>query len=112
MATLLAVRTAAQRERAETELEILQRAWCDRHVAIRKFEFAFELPLVNPTIAMASGASQDPRMKNPPLSWQLTPGEQTDLKTAWAQAGNQSELNRYLTLKDAPAAGSCQAQSP
>jgi hypothetical protein len=109
VATLLAVRTAAQRERAETELDILQRAWCDRHVAIRKFEFAFELPLEHPAIAMASGASQDPRMKSPPLSWQLTPGEQTDLTMAWSQAGNRSELDRYLALKDAPVAGSCKA---
>jgi hypothetical protein len=109
VAALLAVRTAAQRERAETELDILQRAWCDRHVAIRKFEFAFELPLANPVLAMASGASEDPRMKSPPLSWQLTPGEQADLTSAWARPGNRSELDRYLALKDAPGAGSCQA---
>ena len=102
LTTLLAVRTAAQRERAETELETLQRLWCRRGIAIRKFEFAFELPLDG-----SVGSSQDPMMKNPPLSWELTLREKKDLAEAWSRDSNQNELKRYLALKDSPVAGEC-----
>jgi hypothetical protein len=101
---LLAVRTAAQRERAETELDFVQQLWCERHIAIRTFEFAFDLP--DPRAAGTASPS-GPAMKEPPLSWQLTPQEKTDLSAAWLRDGNQTELARYLALKDAPVAGVC-----
>jgi hypothetical protein len=85
--TLLNVRTAGQRDRAETELEFLRRLWCRQNVNIEPFEFGFDLP------------SPDGRgMKNPPLSWQLTATEVADLDSAWRQAKNQDELKRYLAL--------------
>jgi hypothetical protein len=78
--TLLSVRTAGQRERAETELEFLRRFWSGRKVDIRSFEFAFDLPT------------------DPPLSWQLTPREARDLERAWNTDANKRELERYLTV--------------
>jgi hypothetical protein len=95
--TLLTVRTAGQRERAETEFDFLQRLWCRRGVAIRSFEFAFELPV----------PGSPARMKNPPLSWQLTPGEIRDLQDAWDTPANRQQLAAYLALKDAPVSGEC-----
>ncbi len=95
--TLLSVRTAGQRERAETELDFLQRLWCRRGVAIRSFEFAFDLPV----------PGSPGRMKNPPLSWQLTPGEVRDLHDAWETPANKQQLAAYLALKDAPGSGEC-----
>jgi hypothetical protein len=95
--TLLSVRTAGQRERSETELDFLKRLWCRRGVAIRAFEFAFELPIPG---------SPD-RKKDPPLSWQLTPGEIRDLNEAWHSPTNAQQLAAYLALKDAPVSGEC-----
>jgi hypothetical protein len=95
--TLLSVRTAGQRERSETELDFLKRLWCRRGVAIRAFEFAFELPIPG---------SPD-RKKDPPLSWQLTPGEIRDLNEAWRSPANAQQLAAYLALKDAPVSGEC-----
>jgi hypothetical protein len=94
--TLLNVRTAGQRDRAETELEFLRRLWCRQNVNIEPFEFGFDLP------------RPDGRgMKNPPLSWQLTAAEVADLASAWSQRKNQDELNRYLGLRTASAAQGC-----
>jgi len=94
--TLLNVRTAGQRDRAETELEFMRRLWCGQHVNIEAFEFGFDLP------------RQDGRgMKNPPLSWQLTAAEVTDLNAAWNQQKNQDELKRYLGLKSSTTAQGC-----
>jgi Patatin-like phospholipase len=82
--TLLAVRVAAQRERAETELEFLQRLWCLQGVEIRKFEFAFD--------------TNKPR--SPPLSWQLSPEQQDDIDREWSSpAGSRSDRNQ-ATLKE------------
>jgi len=100
----LSVRTASQRERAETELEVLQRLWCLRHVNIHSFEFAFELPADTPA---SSAASRTPGMKDPPLSWQLTRREIADLDTAWGTGKNQRALTAYLALKDNPTVGAC-----
>lgn len=96
--TLLNVRTAGQRDRAETELEFLRRLWCGQHVNIEPFEFGFDLP------------RRDGRgMKNPPLSWQLTAAEIADLTSAWNQRKNQDELKRYLELNTSAAAPGCAA---
>jgi hypothetical protein len=77
--TLLAVRVAAQRERAESELEFLQRLWCLQGVQIRKFEFGFD--------------TDKPRA--PPLSWQLSPEQQEDIDREWSStAGNRSDRNQ------------------
>lgn len=100
--TLLNVRTSGQRERAETELEIVQRLWCQQHVWIRTFEFAFELPAAGSTPAA-------PLMKDPPLSWQLTAREKADLESAWATDTNQQMLRDYLALKNGPVTGTCTA---
>jgi hypothetical protein len=99
VATLLNVRTAGQRDRAETELEFLRRYWCGQHINIEPFEFGFDLP------------RPDGRgMKNPPLSWQLTASEVADLNSAWEQRKNQEELKRYLALKTSTAADGCAAR--
>ncbi len=104
IAAALSVRTVSQRERSETELEVLQRLWCQRHVNIQAFEFAFELPDAR---RASTGASQTPGMKDPPLSWQLTRQEVSDLESAWASEKNQHALNQYLALKSHPTAGAC-----
>ena len=88
LVTLLNVRTTGQRERAETELNFLQRLWCGQGVAITTFEFGFDLPEDRPSARSA--------MKDPPLSWQLTATEIADLESAWNQKPNQDTLNRYL----------------
>jgi hypothetical protein len=91
---LMSVRVAAQRERAETELEFLQRLWCLQRVQIRKFEFAFE--------------QSDP---SPPLSWQLSRTQQDDIDAEWSSpAGsrsdrNQAELRELLALAASPVQG-------
>jgi hypothetical protein len=103
--TLMSVRTAGQRERAETELDFLQRLWCRRGVEIRTFEFGFDLPI-------PGSGEGGKRMKNPPLSWQLTPVEVRDLDLAWKAPGNRSELTALLALKDAPAATECRLTPP
>jgi hypothetical protein len=77
--TLLAVRVAAQRERAESELDFLQRLWCLQGVQIRKFEFAFDTDKPRP----------------PPLSWQLSPDQQQDIDREWSStAGSRSDRNQ------------------
>lgn len=76
--TLLAVRTASQQERAETELEFLQRLWGLRGVDIARFEFAFRLEA--------------------PLSWQLTPIEARRITDQWKSQQNQDELTRLIDL--------------
>ena len=82
--TLLAVRVAAQRERAESELDFLQRLWCLQGVQIRKFEFAFDTDKPRP----------------PPLSWQLSPEQQQDIDREWSSTvGNRSDRNQ-ATLKE------------
>jgi len=82
--TLLAVRMAAQRERAESELEFMQRLWCLQDVQIRTFEFGFD--------------TDKPRA--PPLSWQLSPEQQDDIDREWSSAvGNRSDRNQ-ATLKE------------
>ncbi len=96
--TLLNVRTAGQRDRAETELEFLRRLWCRQNVNIEPFEFGFDL-----TRPDGQG------MKNPPLSWQLTAAEITDLNLAWTQQKNQDELKRYLALKASAGPRGCGA---
>ena len=48
-------------------------------------------------------------MKNPPLSWQLTAAEITDLNLAWNQQKNQDELKRYLALKTSAGPQGCAA---
>ena len=96
--TLLNVRTAGQRDRAETELEFLRRLWCGQHVNIEPFEFGFDLP-------RPDGRGR----KNPPLSWQLTAAEIADLTSAWNQRKNQDELKRYLALRTAGAGQGCAA---
>jgi hypothetical protein len=102
--TLMSVRTAGQRERAETELDFLQRLWCRRGVDIRKFEFAFELPI--------PGAKPGQEMmRDPPLSWQLTSREVQDLTAAWETPGNQRELATLLTLKASPESNVCAAEA-
>ena len=96
--TLLNVRTAGQRDRAETELEFLRRLWCRQNVNIEPFEFGFDLP------------RPDGRgMKNPPLSWQLTAAEVSDLNAAWNQPRNQDELKRYLAMRTASGGQGCTA---
>jgi hypothetical protein len=80
--TLVAVRTAGQWERAETELDFLHRMWCDRGekgVDIRRFEFAFELA-------------------NPPLSWQLSPNDVERIDREWASGTNTRVLGELKTL--------------
>ena len=104
LVTLLNVRTTGQRERAETELDFLQRLWCRQGIAIRKFEFGFDLPEDRPSARAA--------MKNPPLSWQLTATEIADLESAWNQKENQDTLNDYLRLKDSPDPGVCRVSAP
>lgn len=96
--TLLNVRTAGQRDRAETELEFLRRLWCGQHVNIEPFEFGFDLP-----------REDGQGMKSPPLSWQLTAAEIRDLDSAWKQQKNQDELKRYLGLKTSTGSQSCTA---
>jgi hypothetical protein len=81
--TLLNVRVASQRERAESELRFLQRLWCGKQVEIRRFTFAFE------------------RAK-PPLSWQLTPKEVGALDREWSSASNQQTLDDLLELAASP----------
>ena len=76
--TLLAVRTASQQERAETELEFLQRLWGLQGVDIARFEFAFRLKA--------------------PLSWQLTPAEAQRITDQWKSQQNQDELTRLIDL--------------
>ena len=98
--TLLSVRTAAQKERAETELDFLQRLWCGKGVAVRKLEFPFELSI--------PGTRE---MKNPPLSWQLTAQEMRDLDAAWHTDRNQKELRTFLEIKSKPTAGGCAVPS-
>ena len=82
--TLLSVRVAGQRERAEGELRFLQRLWCGKQVEIRRFTFAFE-------------------REKPPLSWQLTPTEVGALEQEWASARNQQTLKDLLDLAANPA---------
>jgi Patatin-like phospholipase len=88
---LMAVRVAAQRERAETELEFLQRLWCLQGVEIRKFEFAFE--------------QSEP---GPPLSWQLSQAQQDDIDREWDSRDasrsdrNQAALRDLLALAASP----------
>ena len=79
---LLNVRVAGQRERAESELEFLQRLWRKQGVEIVSFEFGFDA-------------------KEPPLSWQLTEAEKTRLETEWMSPANQTNVRRYLALRDA-----------
>jgi hypothetical protein len=81
--TLLNVRVAGQRERAESELRFLQRLWCGKEVEIRRFTFAFE-------------------RQKPPLSWQLTPTEVGALETEWASARNRQTLDDFLALAANP----------
>lgn len=76
--TLLAVRTTSQQERAETELEFLQRLWRLQGVDIARFEFAFRLEA--------------------PLSWQLTPAERRHIEAEWNCEKNQLELTRLVDL--------------
>jgi len=83
--TLINVRTAGQRERAETELEFLRRLWQRYDVTIVPFEFAFDLP-------------------GPPLSWELTRREIARLDEAWRSDSNQRALADYLALRDGAAA--------
>ena len=82
--TLLNVRVAGQRERAEGELRFLQRLWCGKQVEVRRFTFAFE-------------------RQRPPLSWQLTPTEVGALETEWASARNRQALDDLLALAANPA---------
>jgi hypothetical protein len=81
--TLLNVRVAGQRERAESELRFLQRLWCGKQVEIRRFTFAFD-------------------GEKPPLSWQLTPTEVRTLDAEWASARNQKTLSDLLDLAANP----------
>lgn len=88
---LMAVRVAAQRERAETELEFLQRLWCLQGVEIRKFEFAYE--------------QAEPA---PPLSWQLSRAQRDDIDREWNDPAaarsdrNQAALRELLLLAASP----------
>jgi hypothetical protein len=92
--TLMAVRVAAQRERAETELEFLQRLWCLQGVEIRKFEFTFE--------------QSEP---SPPLSWQLSQAQQADIDKEWSSPeGSRSDRNQ-ATLRDLLALASSPVQT-
>jgi patatin-like phospholipase len=88
--TLMAVRIASQRERAESELEFLRRFWCLQGVEIRPFEFAFE---------------QD----QPPLSWQLSPRQVAELEQEWHDAtpAHRSDRNEatLAALLETAAAG-------
>jgi hypothetical protein len=81
--TLLTVRVASQRERAEDELRFLQRLWCGKQVEIRRFTFAFE-------------------GEKPPLSWQLTPTEVGALDRQWASARNVQTLKELIELAARP----------
>lgn len=94
--TLMAVRVASQRERAETELGFLQRLWCQQGVEIRAFEFGYE---------------QD----NPPLSWQLSTRQQHDIEQEWHDTTsegrsdrNEATLRYLLETATAPDKGRCQ----
>jgi hypothetical protein len=79
--TLMAVRIASQRERAESELDFLRRFWCLQGVEIRPFEFAFE---------------QD----RPPLTWQLSPRQIAELEQEWRDATSARRSDRNeATLK-------------
>ena len=97
----MAVRVAAQRERAETELEFLQRLWCLQGVEIRKFEFSFE--------------QSEPA---PPLSWQLSQAQRGDIDEEWNSPGavrsdrNQATLHDLLALAASPVQGCRTATSP
>jgi hypothetical protein len=82
--TLLSVRVAGQRERAENELRFLQRLWCGNQVEIRRFTFAFERP-------------------KPPLSWQLTRAQTEALDTEWRSPANQQALGDLVALAANPA---------
>jgi hypothetical protein len=95
--TLMNVRVAAQQERADTELEVLQRLWCLQGVEIRTFEFAFE------------GSDS-------PLSWQLSAAQKTAIERAWSdptdpQGGqrNTRTLELLIETTTAPPVTRCQA---
>ena len=94
--TLLAVRTSGQYERADTELEFLQRLWRGSKVNICSFEFAFD-----------KQTGGEPA--KPPLSWQLTPNEVRDLDAEWRAPRNREELRRLQTLAN-DLAGGCPAK--
>jgi hypothetical protein len=81
--TLLAVRVAGQRERAENELRFLQRLWCGNQVEIRRFTFAFE-------------------KAKPPLSWQLSGAEKEALDAEWRSQANQQALRDLVALGLSP----------
>ncbi|HVH26369.1 MAG TPA: patatin-like phospholipase family protein [Vicinamibacterales bacterium] len=93
--TLMAVRVASQRERAETELDFLQRLWCREGVEVRAFEFAFE-------------------RDHPPLSWQLSPRQLADIEREWHDPTkdghsdrNQAALKELLETASAPDRSRC-----
>jgi hypothetical protein len=94
----MSVRVAAQRERAETELEFFQRLWCLQGVDIRKFEFGFE-------------------RSDPPLSWQLSQAQQEAIDEEWNGSKgsrgdrNQATLDALLTLAASPLQQQCPAAS-
>ena len=88
--TLMSVRVAAQAERSETELEVIQRMWCRSDIDIRLFDFVF------------GGA-------DPPLSWQLSPVEQRAIDYWWTTrespvpgVDNPGTLQQLVELSQAP----------
>jgi hypothetical protein len=77
--TLVNVRTAGQRERAEEELHTSQRYWNLSGFDVREFDFAFN-------------------GQETPLSWQLSKAEQAAITTEWQK--NDAELRRLVAFGD------------
>jgi hypothetical protein len=88
--TLLAVRTAGQRERADTELQFLQRLWCARGTDIKSIEFSFE-------------------RADPPLSWQLSPAQASAIDVEWRADRNQAALDDLRKTAASPVTTGCVA---
>jgi hypothetical protein len=77
--TLVNVRSAGQRERAEEEFHASQRYWNLSGFDVREFDFGFN-------------------GEETPLSWQLSKAEQAAIATEWQK--NDAELRRLVAFAD------------
>jgi hypothetical protein len=88
VSTLLHVRTAGQSAHNQVELDLLQQVLQNRGIVVETADFEFR------SSDKSSSCESFEKNYNPPLSWHLTPKQETEITNEWQRIKGCSEVRR------------------